>query len=410
MTTRTTIVEPRRETPVRGEFDVVVAGGGPAGIAAAVSAAQEGARTLLVERYGYLGGLMTGAYVTCVLGMGDGQRQVIRGFAQEVHDRLAALDIDACKNLNSSGDYNTDAEVFKWLAAKMINEAGGSILLHALCCDPVKADGVVQGVIVESKSGREAILAKVVVDATADGDIAHLAGASHELSLYDITPVIWVRGIDKAKVETFKNENPAKYAELAAKSRKLGGGVLPGTHRYLKGFDATNVDHLTAIETSARRDIMESLILLKKELPGYENAKVTMSAPQLGVRESRRIKGGHILSEKDMLASRKFPDSICRSGAHMVGYNTYGTKGLGYDIPYRCLVPDGVAGLLCAGRCISTTHEALNTMRLIAQCMATGQAAGVAAALSVGSSTRPRHVSIPSLQNALRRQGVYLGD
>lgn len=402
------IIEPERKIHVRGEFDVIVCGGGPAGIAAAVSSAREGVNTLLIERYGYLGGLMTGAYVTAVLGMGNGERPIVRGFAQELYDRLNSLGIGACKILNESGDYDTDAEVLKWYSIKMLEEAGAKILLHSLVCFVIKEDNVVKGVIIESKSGREAILGKVVIDATADGDVAHFAGVPYELSIFDVTPVIFVSGINKDKVEDFKNKNPQKYEDIILKAKKLNGGVLPGAYRYIKGYDVTNVDHLTEIELEARKLAMESLIFLKKNLPGYENAKISITAPQLGVRESRRIKGEYTFSQEDIIKNRRFPDSISRCGAHMVRYETYGTKGLEYDIPYRCLVPINIDGILCAGRCVSTTHEALDTIRLIAPCFITGQAAGIAAAISVKDNVQPRKIDIKKLQEKLRKNGANI--
>lgn len=402
------LTEPRRRVPVRGNYEVVVVGGGPAGVAAAVAAARGGARTLLVERYGYLGGLMTGGWVNAVLGMGDGARQVIRGFAQEMHDRLRDLDVTAVRALNSSGDYQGDIELFKYLCLCLIEAAGGHLLLHTLACDAIKVGRRVRGLLIEGKSGREALSAEVVIDASADGDIAFRAGAPYTLSRYDISPMVRLAGVDRVQTEAFQRDQPARYAELVAEAKKLGGGVLPGEMRYLKGFDATATDDLTRIENDSRRELFAALLFLKKNLPGWVNARVADTAPQLGVRESRRIRGGHVLSEKDMLASRRFPDAVCTSGAHMVGYETYGTRGLEYDLPYRCLVPEEIEGLLCAGRCISTTHGALNTMRLIAQCMATGQAAGAAAALAVKHRVLPRRVPTPELQATLLTQGVYL--
>ncbi len=223
-----TILEPQRKIPVRGEFDVVVCGGGPAGIASAVSSAREGAITLLIERYGYLGGMMTGSYVTAVLGMGDGEKQIVRGFAQELYDRLNSLNINACRLFDKSGDYDTDAEIFKWHSVKILEEAGTKILLHSLACSVIKENNLVRGIIVESKSGREAILAKVVIDATADGDIAHFAGVPYELSRYDVTLVTSVTDIDKEKVENFKNKNPEEFEKLMLKAKDINGGAPPG--------------------------------------------------------------------------------------------------------------------------------------------------------------------------------------
>jgi len=215
--------------------------------------------------------------------------------------------------------------------------------------------------------------------------------------------------LTKKNWKILKIRNLEKYEELTSKARELGGGALPWQSRLIKGYDVTDVNHLTEIEIEARKSAMESLIFLKKNVPGYEDAKISMTAPQLGVRESRRIKGEYIFSEEDILKNRKFPDSISCCGAHMVGYETYGTEGLEYNIPYRCLVPEKVDGLLVAGRCVSCTHEALNTMRLIAPCFATGQASGIAAALSVKDKVVPRKVDIEKLQEILKERGANLG-
>jgi len=402
-----TVVEPQREIPVASDVDVVVAGGGPAGVAAAIAAARQGARTLLVERYGYLGGMMTGSYVTAVLGMGDGDRQIVRGIAQEFHDRLAPL--KGLRPIGKCGDYAVDAEMFKWLCIVMLEEAGADVLLHALACGAVAEGNCVKGILVESKSGRQAVLAKVSVDATADGDLCHLAGARCEKSIHDVSLRMTLTGVNKEKVEAFKRESPKRFDELMAQAKALNEGVVPGSIHRVPGIDVTDARQLTAIENRLRKATWAGIFFLRKNVPGYEDARLESTAPQLGIREARRIVGPYALTEQDILGSAKFPDTIGRCGVHMKGYETYDVRGIEYDIPYRCLVPEPVDGLLASGRCISTTHEALNTMRLIAPCIVTGQAAGVAAALAARQVIPPRRLATPTLQEALRRQGAALG-
>ena len=402
-----TVVEAEREIPVASEVDVVVAGGGPAGITAAIAAARQGARTLLVERYGYLGGMMTGSRVTAVLGMGDGERQIIRGIAEEFRERLAPL--GGCKPAGKCGDYRVDAEMFQWLAIVMLEEAGAQVLLHSLVCGAAAESNCVRGVIVESKSGRQAILAKVSVDATADGDLAHLAGARCEKSTHHVSLMMSLAGVDQERAKAFESDNPERSSELIGRAKELAGGVMPGGVRHVPGIDVTDASALTAIEIELRRSAWAGIFFLRENVPGYEEARLANTAPQLGVRESRRIVGQYTLTDQDMLESRRFPDSIGRSGVHMDGYKLYDVPGVEHDIPYRCLVPESVDGLLASGRCVSATHEAENTLRILATCMVTGQAAGVAAALAASQDVQPRELPVASLQDALRRQGACLG-
>lgn len=401
------ITEPARKIPVVYEVDVVVAGGGPAGIAAAIAAARNGAKTLLVERYGYLGGMMTGSWVTWFLGFGDGEKQVVRGLADEFVRRLGEAG-GLVTARNKSGDVNSDAEVIKWLSIVMLEEAGAEMLLHSLVASAIVEDSVVKGIIVENKSGRQAILARVVVDATADGDVAHFAGAETKTDNHDISLCLRIEGVNRQKFEEFKKSHFNEYQKLLQTLKDKEGEEPTSTPRF-SGRSAIDVRDLTFMENDSRKRIMKSLTFMKKHVPGYENARVACTAPQLGVRESRKIVGEYVLTEEDILASRKFSDTIGRCGAHMKGYQLYDIVGLDYDIPYRCLVPNKVENLLAAGRCVSATHEAINTLRLIVPCMLTGEAAGTAAALAVAGKVAPRRVSVIELQNKLRKQGNNLG-
>ena len=402
-----TITEPAREIPVFKEVDVVVAGGGPAGVNAAIAAARNGAKTLLVERYGYLGGMMTGSSITWYLGFGNGERQIVKGLTDEVVVRLGEVGGLASER-NKSGDCNSDAEILKCLSVVMLEEAGAETLLHSWIASAVMEDDVCKGIIVENKSGRQAILAKVVIDATADGDVCHSAGAEMKTDNHDISLICRMEGVDQGKVDALKKDAPERY-EALMKEMEAQGGQVPSGQVKFTDRSAVSVEDLTYIENEARKRLVKGLLFLRSNVPGYENAKLSKTCPQIGVRESRKIVGGYVLTMDDILASAKFDDGIGRCGAQMTGYKLYDVSGLDYDIPYRCLVPQKVENLLAAGRCISTTHEAMNTLRLIVPCMLAGEAAGTAAALAVKDGTTPRQIDISRLQNRLKEQGTNLG-
>jgi len=402
------VVEPERKISVFRKVDVLVAGGGPAGIAAAITSAREGARTLLVERYGYLGGMITGSYVVWILGVGDGYQTKAKGIVKDIKDRMESF--QAVKSCTDCGDYVVDAEVFKWQAAEMIEEKGGEILLHTLACYPFREGNRVGGIFTESKSGRQAILADVVIDCTADADIAFRAGCHCDNQTHDVSLRVVVEGVDESKVKSFAEKEPALYQEIINQASSLNDGRPPNQTRYLKQVDITDAAALSQAEIKLRRGYFSSLYFLKKNLPGWEKARIRETAAQLGVRQSRRIGGRYVLTDEDLRKSQHFEDSIARLGAYLNNqYQLYPIKGLDYDIPYRCLIPENLEGILVAGRCVSADYAAANTMRLIAPCLATGQAAGVAAALAVRKKMLPSQVPFQEIQASLKKQGVFLG-
>jgi hypothetical protein len=250
----------------------------------------------------------------------------------------------------------------------------------------------------------------VTIDASADADLACRAGCVCENQTHEITLGLVVEGVDEGRLEAFRRSSPAGYEAIAVEAADLNGGVLPGRVRLLKGVDVTDAEALTQAEIQLRREGFRALIYLKEHMPGYENARVALTWPQLGVRLSRRIRGETILVDADLVASRHFDDGIARLGVYFPDWGpTYAIEGLDYDIPYRALVPEAVDGMLVAGRCISCDYVAGNTMRLLVPCLVTGQAAGVSAAIAVQGGCRPREIPVEVLRAALREQGVWLG-
>ena len=402
-----TIEEPSRPVPVVETTDVLVAGGGPAGIAAALAAAREGAATVLVERYGYLGGMITGAHVVWMNAGGDGTAPKVQGIFLEIRERLEKF---GAVTPTRCGDYRVDAEIFKWQVAEMLLEAGVNLRLHTMACAPILQAGAVAGAFTESKAGRQAIRAQVTVDATADADLAYRAGCACEDEMHDVTLGLQVRGIEQKRVDDFRRESPAEYEAIMVEAMGLNGGSVLSRDRYLKGVDITDPAALTGAEIEFRRGFFATLAYLQENLPGYEKARIAATRDQIGVRLSRRVLGEYRLVDDDLKSSRHFPDGIARLGAYLVAYkDNYTIRGLDYDVPYRCLVPESVDGLLIAGRSVSCDYQTANTLRLIAPCLATGQAAGIAAAIAVHSDCTPRQVSTRRLREALQKQGAYLG-
>ena len=394
------IVEGRKSIPVSHSCDVVVVGGGPAGITAALASARRNKKVILVERYGYLGGLVTGSYVTYLLGFSNGERELIKGISKEIRRRLKEM--GAFRPSNNPGDGFTDAEVFKYLAVIMLEEAGVRMLLHSLAVETIMEDNVGKGIIIENKSGRQGILGNVVIDTTGDGDVAQYAGAEYKQNSNGITLITRFENIDMAKRNRFAKKHPQKMKVLMAKLKKLVGEEgITGT---FWGYNSLDVTNLTYIENESRKRVFKRLEFFKQNIPGYESACISLTAPQLGVRQGRRIMGDYVLTESDLVKSRKFKDTICRAGVHLKS-KTFeeSDPGLEYDIPYRCLLPRGIENIIVAGRCISTTHKAQNSIRCIGPCMATGEAAGVASAMAVENKSSLRNIDIGLLQSILMK-------
>jgi hypothetical protein len=460
------VTEPERKVPVAARVDVVVAGAGPAGFAAAVSAARSGANVLLVEQANYVGGMLASQ---AIHGFYSYQgKQIIFGIPQELVNRLVA--IGACvghiPDQRLGSVTATDVERLKVVTQEMVAEAGAKPLLHTLVSAPVMEGKTVKGIIVENKSGRQAVLARVVVDATGDADVAARAGVPFEIKPKDaIQPgTLMFRmdhvDVDKIRLALARDDDNAHMVPgfganaeyyLRAERFALDGfrnavqrarenGDLPPDYpqrwaivatqpredevfinmAMVTGFHAIDAWELTRAEMEARRWVPIVVNFLKKYIPGFANAHLISTHNTIGVRESRRIVGDYVLGPEDVMQGRTFADGVAIApwrpsmGHHPKGNfvddphdERYPRRLVrGCEVPYGCLLPKGVEGLLVAGRAISATGEGQNAIRVMAPCMSLGQAAGTAAALAAREGITPRQLDGAKVRAALVQQGV----
>jgi len=382
------VVQPERELPIKCETDVLVVGGGPAGVAAAVSARRTGASVALIERYGYLGGLFTGGLVLLLQGtyarseQGD-ILQPGQGFNAEVIKRLSSLGRRGLTKVAEGVDPVADPEASKYVLSEMVREAGVKAFLHCWGVDAIMEGDKIRGTVFESKSGRQAILAKIVVDASGDGDVFAAAGA--ECKTYSRHIGLGHRLLGAAEAQGMRTPiaNTLWVNMLGEKA------------------DGLDIDVLTRLEMDYRKKIWEHVPKLQQST-GNENATLLDIAPQLGVRTTRLLKGVVCLRHGESLKSNAFNDVIG------VASGTCSSTRMAY-IPYRALVPERMDNLLVAGRCVSMDLKVADLVRLVPACFTTGQAAGVAAALCVNSGRSPRDVDVAKLQETLKGQGAYLG-
>lgn len=450
--------EPAQDVRVYHEADVVVVGGGPGGVGAAISAARNGAKTILIERYGHLGGMATGGQVLMVPQVFAGiEPYKLVGVCQEWVDRCekyeggclhpkqeeigttdpAIIKNWAMKTFGMMGDrmrYSVyfDQEMLKCVCSDLVEEAGAKILLHSWAGRAIVEKNKVKGVIFESKSGRMAVMGKVVIDTTGDGDLFQSAGAAFDESKGEglrsscLALVFRVGGVDPVKWSKFRMDEPEKHQKIKEKLdaiyneemlKALKPGIMNPYHlvpqatprpdviwvnNWILDRSSTNVDDLTWVEINMRKAMRIWFKFAKANMPGYEKAWIIDTASQQGTRGSRRLIGEYIITQGDFKSPKAHEDTVVMFGR--MGPQQ-GGKPSAMCFPYRALVPKEVEGLLTAGRSFSSDAFSNNAANLIPHCVATGQAAGTAAALAVKAKVEPRKVDYKALQKALKAQG-----
>jgi hypothetical protein len=418
-------------------------------------------KTVLIERYGHLGGMATGGLVNILPNLSDiSGKQHIFGLNQEIIDRMEARNaaffpsreewgttdrkvVDYYSNANMEWFYVrkdpniggrervlytavVDPEVLKDELNTMVAEAGVDLLLHSWGTRPIMEGNAAKGVFFESKSGRQAILAKVVIDSTGDGDIFVAAGAEFDDELESdfrtsLAFSFWMANVDIDRLTDFRRTHPDKHSQLMRQLMEMGGyshyfhGLLKNQDGVLWfhafevkpiASDAMDVEELTRVDVKNRRKALVTYEFLRKHMPGFEKCFIMQTAPQLGTQGGRRVIGEYILTPKDMESDEVFDDTIVVLANN--DNNEISAKHPAICIPYRCLVPAKTDGLLVACRAFSSTAAVNKWFNIIPPCIAYGQAAGTAAALAVKAGIQPRHVDYKELQTNLRRQGVNL--
>jgi ribulose 1,5-bisphosphate synthetase/thiazole synthase len=451
-----TIHEPARELPVRMKVDVLVVGGGPSGLIAAQAAAEDGLNVPLIDSRSFVGGNMTIGLP--ILGfLGQKGNQIIKGIPQKFIDRLKAV--------NGASEHRpcplhmsltiVEPEAVKNVGLEMLKEAGVNVLLYVFFAGVVMDGDTIKGVIIESKAGREVILAKTIIDCTGDADVAFKAGVECEQGneqggVQPPTLMFCLGNVDTEKLRLSISEEPRTYLtdfipneyfgqnnqfivvglrSLIKKAQDdglelptertiiitgLGKGEAWINMTRVNGLDGTNPASLTHGEIEGRRQIKDIQKYLIEYVPGFENAHFTKMAPFIGIRETRRIVGKYVMTADDILQCGRFNDAIAVASYPLDLHHPQGGGctlewcGDCYDIPYRSLIPKKIENLIVAGRCISTTHEAMSAIRVMAPCMAMGEAAGRAAKMAVRQNIAPSAIDVQELRAELVEKGAYL--
>lgn len=451
-----TLMEPARELPIIREVDVCVIGGGPGGLTAAWQAARHGARTLLVEAYGFLGGMATAGLVGPILGLKQVGADaptvagITREFCESMHALGGAVDWETAVQ---RGGCSFDAETFKLAADRMCNETGVEVLFHTWFASSVVEGNTLRAIVVESKSGRQAIAARCFVDATGDADVAFRAGANCTKGrpadglMMAMGSIFHVCGLADISEETRKLAAEAVTAareagELNVYNAGLGGHgstLNPALHSVNAtrfGGDATDVEDLSLGEMATREKI-DKLLRVWRSVPGLEEVRLVASPPHIGLRETRQVVGVQRVTGQDVVDGRKCPDAVARCSYWIDIHCPRGITAGGvhlckkscpksdcymltdhadqlpdelyppdwFDIPYGALVPETVDNLLVSGRCISADYQAMSATRVMAPCMGIGEACGVAAALAADSYQAPRVLDVAVLREKLLAAG-----
>jgi hypothetical protein len=440
------LLEPSRQTPVLGEYDLVVLGGGPAGIAASVAAARLGSSVLLVERYGFLGGMGTAAGVTNFCGLHanvHGEiRQVVHGVADDLLSRIHALGglNEPHQLFGKTAAQAYDTAAYKIAADDLMLSAQVEVLFHALAAGVVMdSPKRVRALLIETKSGRRAVLGRAFIDCSGDGDLAAWAGAPYEKGdgqgnmLYPST-MFRINGVDPARAGKAWEVIPELMAQAQAAGRYQFPRKTPIVRPQKSGIewrvnltqlanaqgnaiDGTDALELSEAEMLGRRQIADVAGFLK-EVPGFEQSYIVDIAPQVGIRETRRVMGRYVLTEADVLECASFSDTIGVNGwpleLHLKGDVEFRwpkipeSRGFNH-LPYRMTVPVGIDNLWVAGRCASMSHEAQSAARVTGACFVMGQAAGTAAHLALAAGCDAASVEATALQAQLQSDGAYLG-
>ena len=439
----------RRSRQAMREFDVLVVGGGNAGCAAAIASARHGARTMLVERYGFLGGTATAAMVGPWMTFHSGTDRIVGGIAQEIVDRLVSAGASP-GHVHDSSDYVPtitpfDPEAHKALLFEMMREAGVHLLLHGYFLETILADRFgsgtreVAGARFATSGGVREYRARVTIDATADALVATSAGVPTQQGdergrVQPASLMFRLSHVDLDELAAYVRLNPDQMrTSLKTHERTAQGltavaglydiwekaredGLVDVPRELVSFFISPYPDEVTRAEVEARLQAMQLLRFFKERVPGFANARIAATGTQIGIRESRRIAGRYTLTGDDVVQARHFDDAVARSAYPIDIHNPSGSgtttqrvrSGESYEIPYRCMVPQGCDRLLVAGRCISTTHEALASTRLTPTVMTLGQAAGTAAALAVSGGVAVGDLDPVTLRAALIADGVDL--
>jgi hypothetical protein len=431
------VTEPGGRVSVAATSDLVVVGGGPAGIAAALAGARNGLSVTLLERYPYLGGLASGGMVLVLDDMCNGQEIAVRGICSDLIGRMEKMGLAVAP---PEADRRSDAAMwrkwsrwgvfdfashqkpqpivyaaafdpdgFKRASNDMVAEAKINLRLHSWFSRTIVEDGKANGVIVESKEGRQAVLGKIVVDATGDLDVAASAGAPHIEGAYIVTTVFRLGGVNVAEAERFEYEEPETFKEIDRQAKKLIGGswdkwwlktplpdVVWCNCPHMANYDGLKVNDLTKADFEGRKRIAALVDYLHARMPGFEKCYVVDVAPQLGIRQTRLLEGLYVVTKEDVAERRHFADSVAR--------------GRDYYTPYRALLPQKVQGLIVAGRHYSATSSAQRMSREIPPCMAMGEAAGEAAAVALEGNKTLDQIDVARLQQRLRARGADPGD